>query len=135
VSQALETGQKVVIDLDFADYMRENEQKSICGQLAYTWHFNCAAAHPLHLVLTSVQVKGWAGRRGERAVWQDERWVGERVGGCPVTLPCPWRPNPAPVASIALLPLPAAHPQHPHPTSPRPQGKMKEIWDHHPPTT
>lgn len=54
--QALETGQKVVIDLDFADLMREPEQKSICGQLAYSWHANSAAQHPLHLVLTSVQV-------------------------------------------------------------------------------
>ncbi|KAL4440738.1 hypothetical protein ABPG77_000447 [Micractinium sp. CCAP 211/92] len=55
MEKALETGQKVVIDLDFADLMREPEQKSICGQLGYSWHANCAAQHPLHLVLSSVQ--------------------------------------------------------------------------------
>lgn len=55
MEKALETGQKVVIDLDFADLMREPEQKSICGQLGYSWHANCAAQHPLHLALTSVQ--------------------------------------------------------------------------------
>ncbi|KAL4457476.1 hypothetical protein ABPG75_012341 [Micractinium tetrahymenae] len=55
MEKALESGQKVVIDLDFADLMREPERKSICGQLAYSWHANCAAQHPLHLVLTSVQ--------------------------------------------------------------------------------
>lgn len=38
--------------------MREPEQKSICGQLGYSWHANCAAQHPLHLVLSSVQVDG-----------------------------------------------------------------------------
>lgn len=47
-----------MIDLDFADLMREPEQKSICGQLGYSWHANCAAQHPLHLALTSVQVGG-----------------------------------------------------------------------------
>lgn len=50
----------MVVDLDFADLMHEGELKSICGQLAYSWHANCAAQQPMHLALTSVQVSEWA---------------------------------------------------------------------------
>ncbi|PSC68994.1 tRNA (guanine(9)-N1)-methyltransferase [Micractinium conductrix] len=57
MEKAVAEGQKVIIDLDFADLMRETEQKSICGQLAYSWHANCRAQRPLHLVLSGVQGK------------------------------------------------------------------------------
>lgn len=59
--QALETGQKLVVDLDFVDKMLDTELKSICKQLGYAWHANCAAAVPAHLVLTSMQVRCGAG--------------------------------------------------------------------------
>ena len=54
--QALECGQRIVLDLSFADLMREGELKSICSQLGYCWHANCGAAQPAHLVLTGVEV-------------------------------------------------------------------------------
>ena len=59
--QALESGQRIVLDLSFADLMREGELKSICSQLGYCWHANCSAAQPAHMVLSSVEV-----RRSER---------------------------------------------------------------------
>ena len=55
--QALDIGQKIVIDLDFADLMTDTELRSICQQLGYCWHINCAAKHPAHLALTSLQGK------------------------------------------------------------------------------
>lgn len=57
VLQALQSGQKIVIDLDFADYMTDTEQRSICQQLGYCWHANCAARAPAHLALTSLHVR------------------------------------------------------------------------------
>jgi tRNA (guanine9-N1)-methyltransferase len=50
-------GQKIVVDLDFADLMTDSELKSMCSQLAYCWHINCAARHPAHLVMTSMEVR------------------------------------------------------------------------------
>lgn len=29
----------------------------MCSQLAYCWHINCAARHPAHLVMTSMEVR------------------------------------------------------------------------------
>ena len=55
--QALESGQRIVLDLSFADLMREGELKSICSQLGYCWHANCSAAQPAHMVLSSVEVR------------------------------------------------------------------------------
>lgn len=57
MEKALESGQQIVVDLDFADLMLDSELKSICGQLAYCWHVNCTANLPAHLVLTGVQGK------------------------------------------------------------------------------
>jgi hypothetical protein len=55
--QALQSGQKIVIDLDFADLMTDTELRSICQQLGYCWHANCAARAPAHLALTSLHVR------------------------------------------------------------------------------
>lgn len=57
MEKALDIGQKIVIDLDFADLMTDTELRSICQQLGYCWHINCAAKHPAHLALTSLQGK------------------------------------------------------------------------------
>lgn len=57
MEQALAGGQRIVLDLDFADLMLDNELKSMCKQLGYCWHANCSAAAPAHMVLTSMQVR------------------------------------------------------------------------------
>lgn len=60
----MESGQRLVVDLDFADLMLDSESKSMCKQVGYAWHANCAAAVPAHLVLTSVQVRLAGGMGG-----------------------------------------------------------------------
>lgn len=54
VKKSLVDGQRIVIDLDFESYMHEGEIKSIIQQIAYSYGMNKNAAHPCHLILTSV---------------------------------------------------------------------------------
>lgn len=54
---ALETGQKIVIDLEFADLMHEGELKSLCSQLTYLYSSNSKAEVPAHLIFTGLQVR------------------------------------------------------------------------------
>lgn len=50
-------GQRIIIDLDFADKMTPGEIKSLCQQLNYSYSVNCRAAIPAHLIFTSLQVR------------------------------------------------------------------------------
>lgn len=54
VAQALETGQRIVIDMDFADLMREGEIRSLVQQVGFCYSANARAAVPGHLILTGV---------------------------------------------------------------------------------
>lgn len=49
------SGQRIVVDLDFADKMSEKQIKSICHQLCYAYSVNIKAAKPAHLILTGVK--------------------------------------------------------------------------------
>ena len=40
LQQALQTGQRLIIDLDFQDFMSESELKSLCKQIVYCWSAN-----------------------------------------------------------------------------------------------
>lgn len=65
--QALESGQRIVIDLDFEDKMSETEVKSLCQQLGYCYGENTRAKEPAHLILTSAKVGPlWGG-----CVWEE----------------------------------------------------------------
>ena len=55
LQRALDSGQRIVIDLDFADKMTGAELRSVCKQLAYSYSANTRAAQPGHLILTSYQ--------------------------------------------------------------------------------
>jgi hypothetical protein len=54
--QALENGQRIVIDLDFEGFMTDVEVNSMVYQLTFCYAANKAAAAPCHLYLTSVTV-------------------------------------------------------------------------------
>lgn len=51
----MQSGQGIVIDLDFDDQMTESEIKSLCGQLQYCYSSNTHAVVPGHLYFTSLQ--------------------------------------------------------------------------------
>ena len=55
IAQAMQSGQGIVIDLDFDEQMTESEIKSLCGQLQYCYSSNTHAAVPCHLYFTSLQ--------------------------------------------------------------------------------
>ena len=55
LQRALDSGQRIIIDLDFADKMTGAELRSVCKQLAYSYSANTRAAQPGHLILTSYQ--------------------------------------------------------------------------------
>lgn len=57
--QAVEKGQRILIDLSFADKMSDVELRSLCQQLAYCYHANSRAADPVHLILTGAEVREW----------------------------------------------------------------------------
>ena len=57
MQQALQTGQRIIIDLDFEECMTEGEIKSLCQQLIYCYSSNLNAAAPCNLVLASFQGK------------------------------------------------------------------------------
>ena len=52
-------GQRILIDLDFADMMTHEEIKSLCKQLLYCYSANVRAQNPAQLILTSAEV--WYG--------------------------------------------------------------------------
>lgn len=56
--QALESGQQVVVDLDFEGCMTDSELHSMAHQLQHCYAANNQAAAPFHLHLTSVTVRG-----------------------------------------------------------------------------
>jgi hypothetical protein len=51
--QSLQEGLRVVIDLDFEDYMVESDKRHLCQQLSYSYSANKAADVPLHMILAS----------------------------------------------------------------------------------
>ncbi len=51
----MQSGQGIVIDLDFDQQMTETEIKSLCGQLQYCYSSNTHAVVPCHLYFTSLQ--------------------------------------------------------------------------------
>lgn len=55
LQQAMQSGQGIVIDLDFEKQMTENEIKSLCSQLQYCYSSNTHAVVPCHLYFTSLQ--------------------------------------------------------------------------------
>ena len=56
LQQALQGGQRIILDLDFHDLMTETEVKSLCHQLLHTYAANGRATNPAHIILTSLQV-------------------------------------------------------------------------------
>ena len=56
LKKALDSGQRIIIDLGFADKMTGAEIRSLCQQLAYSYSANTRAAQPAHLILTSYDV-------------------------------------------------------------------------------
>ncbi|KAK9828386.1 hypothetical protein WJX81_002797 [Elliptochloris bilobata] len=60
LAAAVQSGQRIIIDLDFADFMTDQELRSLAQQLSFSYAANARAAVPAHLHLTSV-----AGRMGE----------------------------------------------------------------------
>jgi tRNA (guanine9-N1)-methyltransferase len=61
LQRALESGQRIIIDLGFTDKMTGAEVRSLCQQLAYSYSANTRAGQPAHLILTSydVSVQSW----------------------------------------------------------------------------
>ena len=56
LQRALESGQRIIIDLSFADKMTGAEVRSMCQQLSYSYSANARATKPAHLILTSYEV-------------------------------------------------------------------------------
>lgn len=54
LKQAMENGLRVVIDLDFADIMKDTEQRSLSQQLMYSYSANSKSSKPIHLIFTSL---------------------------------------------------------------------------------
>ncbi|GAB4820864.1 hypothetical protein N2152v2_007910 [Parachlorella kessleri] len=71
--QALDEGQRLVIDLDFEDKMSESEIKSLCQQLSYAYGANTKAVVPCHFVFTSL--KGRMRDHITRQLTGFENWV------------------------------------------------------------
>ena len=53
----MQSGMKVVIDLDFQEKMVEQDMRHLCQQLAYSYASNTRAEKPCHLHLTSYNGK------------------------------------------------------------------------------
>lgn len=73
LTQAQQSGQRVVIDLEFADKMTEGELRSICQQVSYCYHDNANAALPAHLILTGMS--GMMGETVRRQISGVENWI------------------------------------------------------------
>ncbi len=56
LQQAQSEGQRILIDLDFADKMTPTEVKSLCQQLLHCYGANTRARIPAQLIFTSLQV-------------------------------------------------------------------------------
>lgn len=57
LEKAMQSGQRIVIDLDFFDKMTASEMKSMCQQVSYCYHVNCTSSTPCHLILSGVDGK------------------------------------------------------------------------------
>uniref|UniRef100_A0A061RBJ9 tRNA (guanine(9)-N(1))-methyltransferase n=2 Tax=Tetraselmis sp. GSL018 TaxID=582737 RepID=A0A061RBJ9_9CHLO len=57
LEEAMRSGQRVVVDLDFEELMADSDIRSLCQQLAYSYSANCRAARPFSLHLSSVKGK------------------------------------------------------------------------------
>ena len=54
LEEALKTGQRIVIDLEFPDKMNDSEIRSMCQQVAYCYGANRRASVPSNLILSGV---------------------------------------------------------------------------------
>jgi hypothetical protein len=57
LQQGQREGQRILIDLEFADKMTHEEIKSLCKQLLYSYSANVRAQKPAQLILTSAEVR------------------------------------------------------------------------------
>ena len=57
MQQALQTGQRIIVDLDFESCMTEQEIRSLCQQLIYCYSSNLNASTPCNFILSSLQGK------------------------------------------------------------------------------
>ena len=56
LQQALQGGQRIILDLGFHGLMTDTEVRSLCHQLLHTYAANGRAENPVHIILTSLQV-------------------------------------------------------------------------------
>ena len=56
LQRAQESGQRIIIDLSFADKMTGAEVRSMCQQLSYSYSANARVTKPAHLILTGYEV-------------------------------------------------------------------------------
>ncbi|KAH7618581.1 hypothetical protein Ndes2526B_g05489 [Nannochloris sp. 'desiccata'] len=55
MTKAIESGQRIVIDLEFPHLMTEGEQRSMAHQVSYSYGTNTRTSVPAHLILSGVQ--------------------------------------------------------------------------------
>jgi len=55
MTQAIESGQRIVIDLEFPHLMTDGEQRSMAHQVSYSYGTNTRTSVPAHLILSGVQ--------------------------------------------------------------------------------
>ncbi len=77
LAAAVASGQRIVIDLEFAHLMTDGELRSMCAQAAQAYAANARAAAPAHLILTGVAGPMAAALR--RQVAGLENWVATAV--------------------------------------------------------
>ena len=70
LQQALQGGQRIILDLDFHDLMTETEVRSLCHQLLHTYAANGRADSPAHIILTSLQVLASLTCHSQHAQWE-----------------------------------------------------------------
>jgi tRNA (guanine9-N1)-methyltransferase len=55
MTKALQTGQRIVIDLEFPHLMSASEQRSMAHQISYSYSANAHTSTPAHLILSGVE--------------------------------------------------------------------------------
>ncbi|XP_030512892.1 tRNA (guanine(9)-N1)-methyltransferase isoform X1 [Rhodamnia argentea] len=87
---ARESGQKIVIDLEFAHLMSANEISSLCQQIMYCYAVNGRCAYPCHLWLTGCE--GEMGSQLQRIPGFD-KWFVEKEDRSYVEALQDWKEN------------------------------------------